>query len=430
MKSISSLLSLLIAPVLFVVMAGNTFAQDKMFVYIGAYTQGTSEGIYVSELDRQTGKLSEPELAVKVENPNFLAIHPNGKLFYSIGAMKDESGKKIGTVNSYTIDRNTGKLTLLNQQSVVGQGPCHLVVDPDGKNVLAVNYGSGSTVCCPIAEDGSLEEASSFIQHEGSSVNPNRQKGPHAHSVNVDKNNRFAYVADLGLDKVLIYKLDAETGKLTPNDPPSVSVPPGGGPRHFAFHPGNQFAYTNNEMTCTVTAFDFDPENGSLKPIQTITTLPEKLQDSFSTAEIRVHPNGKFLYVSNRGHDTIAIFSIDQKTGKLTSIGHESTRGNIPRNFNLDPHGEFLLAANQKSGNVVVFKINPETGLLKATGQEIKVDGACCIRFLEVDETIAFNSLPPIMGCSLFPEGSDLSLNERFKSYPKPQKAEKEKQDE
>ena len=366
------------------VITQNLSAHEEHYVYFGTYTRGASEGIYYSEMDPKTGELSEPKLAVKVDNPSFLAIHPDKKHIYSIGAMKDEKGKSVGAVNSYSVDHETGKLTLINQQSVIGSGPCHLVVDASGKNVLAANYGSGSVVCVPINADGSLRKASSFIQHEGSSVNPKRQKGPHAHSINVDLNNQFAVAADLGLDKVLVYKLDSQKGLLTPNNPPSVSVPPGGGPRHFAFHPNNKFAFTNNEMTCTVTAFNYDSENGSFSEIQTISTLPVDLQDSFSTAEIRVHPNGKFLYVSNRGHDTIAIFGIDQETGNLTVIGHESTRGKIPRNFNLDPSGKFLIVANMTSDNVVPFHIDRKTGKLTPTGQDLKVPSSCCVRFLDV----------------------------------------------
>ncbi len=361
-------------------------AGDNTIVYFGTYTSGDSDGIYVAIMDPETGRLSKTKLAVKVENPSFLAIHPNQKHLYSIGVMKDDAGKKKGAVNSYSIDYDNGELKLINQKSVIGNGPCHLVVDSSGKNVLAANYGSGSVVCIPINEDGSLREHSSFIQHTGSSVNPRRQKGPHAHSINVDLNNNYAVAADLGLDKIMIYKLDSQKGKLTPNNPASVSVPAGGGPRHFVFHPNNKLAYTNNEITCTVTGFNYNSEKGSLEEFQTISTLPEAVKDSYSTAEIRVHPNGRFLYVSNRGHDSIAMFTIDQETGKLTAIGHEPTQGKIPRNFNLDPSGNFLLAANMKSDNIVIFRIDQETGKLKATGHEIKVPSSCCIRFISLDD--------------------------------------------
>lgn len=361
--------------------------KGKLRVYIGSYTRGASEGIYVSELDLETGELADPRLAAKAVNPSFVAIHPDGLHLYAVGEIDDFNGKKTGGVSAFSIDDLSGQLSLLNQQSSQGAGPCHLVVDRSGSSVLVANYGGGSVACLPINKDGSLREAATFIQHEGSSVNPKRQAGPHAHSINVDAENRFAVAADLGLDKVLVYRLDPTEGTLTPNDPPSVSVPAGGGPRHFAFHPGGKFAYTNNEITSSVTAFTYDAKNGVFKDIQTISTLPTSYkEEGNSTAEIRVHPNGRFLYVSNRGHNSIAIFAIDPSTGKLTPLGHESTRGEVPRNFNLDPSGQFLLAANQKTDNVVVFRVDSKTGLLEPTGSEIEVGMPVCIRFLEIDE--------------------------------------------
>lgn len=366
---------------------GVTSAQDtapaSYRVYLGTYTGGDSEGIYLSELDMATGKLSAPQLAAESVNPSFLAIHPTKPLIYAVGEISDFQGKKSGGVSAFAVDPKTGKLKLINQQPSIGAGPCHLTVDATGRNVLVANYGGGSVACLPINEDGSLREASSFIQHKGSSVNPQRQEGPHAHSINVDAANRIAVAADLGLDKVLIYRLDAADGKLTPNDPPSVSVPAGGGPRHFAWHPNGKFAYTNNEITSSVTTFSYDAETGELKPLQTISTLPDGYDGSNnSTAETRVHPSGRFVYVSNRGHNSIAIFTVDPSTGKLTPTGHESTRGEIPRNFNLDPTGTYLLAANQDTNNVVVFRINPKTGGLTPTGSEINVSSPVCVRFV------------------------------------------------
>lgn len=360
--------------------------KGKLRVYIGSYTRGQSEGIYVSELDLESGKLAEPRLAAEAVNPSFVAIHPDGAHLYAVGEIDDFEGKKTGGVSAFEIV-DDGTLKLINQQSSGGGGPCHLIVDNSGQCVLVANYGGGSVACLPIMKDGSLKEASTFIQHEGSSVNPQRQAGPHAHSINVDAANRIAVAADLGLDKVMIYRLDPEAGKLVPNDPPSVSVPPGGGPRHFVFHPSGKFAYTNNEMTSTVTAMEYDADNGKLSPIQTTSTLPASYkEEGNSTAEVRVHPNGHFLYVSNRGHNSIAIFAIDPSTGKLTPVGHESTRGEIPRNFNLDPSGRYLLAANQNTDNVVVFRVDANTGKLEATGSEIEVGNPVCIRFLEIDE--------------------------------------------
>ncbi len=362
--------------------------KGKIRVYIGSYTQGKSEGIYVSELDLGSGELSDPRLAAKAVNPSFLAIHPTRKFLYAVGEIDDFKGKKTGGVSAFTIDSKDGRLTLINQQSSQGGGPCYLVVDNTGKSVLVANYGGGSVACLPIRADGSLSEAGTFIQHEGSSVTPQRQAGPHAHSINVDAANRFAVAADLGLDKLLVYRLDAARARLTPNDPPSVSVPPGGGPRHFVFHPGGKFAYANNEITCTVTAFAYDADKGKLTKIHTTSTLPVGLEvkSSDSTAEVRVHPNGRFLYVSNRGHNSIAIFTIDAATGRLTASGHASTRGEIPRNFNLDPSGRYLLAANQATDNVVVFRVDSKTGQLAPTGSEIEVGNPVCVRFMEIDD--------------------------------------------
>jgi 6-phosphogluconolactonase len=359
-------------------------ADAVLRMYVGTYSSGDSKGIYTCEFDLASGQLSAPLLAAEAVNPSFLAIHPSEQLLYAVGEVDVMNGKKTGGVSGFKIDADSGKLTLINQQSSGGGGPCHLVVDATGTNVLVANYGGGSVACLPIGTDGRLDEASTFIQHAGAVFLPKRQGGPHAHSINCDPHNRFAMAADLGLDKVLVYRFDAAAHTLVPNDPPSVSVPAGGGPRHFVFHPNGRFAYTNNEITLTATALEYDDKTGTLSEIHTISTLPEGEPDDpgNSTAEIRVHPGGRFLYVSNRGHDTIAIFSIDRATGRLTPIGHESTRGKVPRNFNIDPTGQYLIAANQDSHNVVVFRINEKTGQLAATGSEINVPRPVCIRFL------------------------------------------------
>jgi 6-phosphogluconolactonase len=259
-----------------------------------------------------------------------------------------------------------------------------VIVDRQGRNVLVANYGGGSVAVLPIGADGRLQAPSSVVQHTGSSVDPNRQKEPHAHSINVDADNRFAYAADLGLDKILIYRFDVAKGTLTPNDPPFAQVEPGSGPRHFAFHPQGRFAYVINEMRCTVTAFAHDAARGGLSAIQTISTLPQgqSVQKGFSTAEVQVHPSGRFLYGSNRGHDTIAVFAIDEKTGRLTPVHHEPTQGSTPRNFGIDPAGRFLLAANQRSDTVVVFRIDAATGRLAPAGHRIEVGAPVCVKFV------------------------------------------------
>ena len=361
---------------------------NQLRVYVGTYTRkagkGTrkaSKGIYLVHLDTATGRLDEPTLAAEVTNPSFLAIHPSRRFVYAVGEMGSVAGKKGGAVSALAVDRQTGKLTLINQQSSGGAGPCHLVVDTAGRNVLVANYGGGSVASLPIREDGRLGQATSFIQHEGSSVDPRRQKGPHAHGIYLDPAGRFAFVPDLGLDKVVIHRFDATLGSLAPNDPPFATVTPGAGPRHFAFHPSARYAYVINEMGSTVTAFGYDARRGDLKSFQTVSTLPEGFAGNNTTAEIFVHPSGKFLYGSNRGHDSIAIFAVDAATGKLASVGHESTRGKNPRGFNLDPTGTWLVAGNQDTDNVVVFRVDARTGKLRPTGQSVTVGTPVCIEF-------------------------------------------------
>lgn len=356
---------------------------SRMWVFFGTYTSGKSEGIYRATLDLATGALSQPELAAEVENPSFLALHPSGKFLYAAGELSNFEGKPGGAVSAFALDSKTGALKLLNQQSSRGAGPCHLVVDRTGGNVLVANYGGGSVAVLPIDEDGRLKQASSFVQHKGSSVNPKRQEAPHAHSINVDPAGAFAVVADLGLDKVLVYRFDAVAGTLTANDPPHTTVAPGAGPRHFAFHPSGRFAFVINEMNSTVTAFAYDAKKGTLSEIDTKRTLPGPHQGN-STAEVQVHPSGKFLYGSNRGHNSLAIFGIDEKTGGLTPAGHQLTGGRTPRNFGIDPTGKFVLAANQGSDSIVVFRVEQETGKLEETGQSIKVPTPVCVKFLAV----------------------------------------------
>lgn len=374
-------MKILVAAVLLA--SGAAPAEEDMLVYFGTYTGGESKGIYVSRLKLSTGELGAPSLAGEMTNPSFLALHPTKKYLFAVGEVSEVGGKKGGGVAGFAIDLGTGKLSLINQQSSGGAGPCHIVVDPEGKNALVANYGGGSVAALPIAADGRLSPASAFVQHTGSSVNPRRQKEPHAHSINVDPGNRFAFAADLGLDKVLVYRFDPSKGSLEAHEPPAAAVAPGSGPRHFAFHPSGRFAYVINEMLLTVTAFAYDAQAGKLTEVQTVTTLPPGAKGGgLSTAEVQVHPSGKFLYGSNRGHDTIAIFSIDEKTGKLTPVGHEPTQGKTPRNFGIDPTGAFLLAANQGSDSVVVFRIDPSTGKLAATGHTVKVGKPVCVKFL------------------------------------------------
>jgi 6-phosphogluconolactonase len=373
-----------------VVPQGSVSAEEskpqKLWVFLGTYTNGKSKGIYRCELDVATGKLSEPELAGESLSPSFLTIHPNGKFLYSVNESGNFAGKKTGAVSAFSIDPTTGKLTQLNQQPAGGTGPCHITIDKAGKHVFVANYGGGSCAALPIKEDGSLGEMTGFQQHKGSSVDKGRQEAPHAHSINLDPANKFAFVADLGLDKVLVYRFDSEKGTLTPNDPPAVEIAQGSGPRHFAFHPNGKNAYVINEMALTMDALNYDQEKGVLKCIQTISTLPKGTEKGkhMSTAEVVVHPSGKFVYGSNRGHNSIAIFSVDEKTGELTAVGNQAKGIKTPRNFNIDPTGTWLLVANQDGGDVIVFKIDQKTGELTPTEHSAQVANPVCVRFMAV----------------------------------------------
>jgi len=348
-------------------------------VYIGTGSSEPGQGIYVSKFDSSTGTLAEPELAAELKAPNFLEIHPSEEFLYTVS--RDEEG---GYVAAMAIEKPSGKLTMINKVSSKGEGPCHVNLDSRGRVCAIANYSSGSVASFLVKEDGGLSEATGFDQHKGKSVNPKRQEGPHAHSVNFSPDDRFLVAADLGMDKLLVYRVNYETGEISANDPAAAAVDPGAGPRHFTFHPSGKFAYVINEMASTVTAFSYDAEKGAFSSVQTISTLPEGFDGENTTAEVRVHPSGKFLYGSNRGHDSIAVFSIDGETGKLTPVEQEPTMGAIPRNFNLDPTGKWLLAANQDSGNVVVFAVDQATGELSATGGQVEAPRPMCIRFVKL----------------------------------------------
>lgn len=365
--------------------SSSVAAAKEMFVYVGTYTQGTgSKGIYIFRMRLDSGEITPVGVCEGCENPTFLAVHPNQRLLYAIEEIATFGGKPGGGVCAYSIDSASGGLTLINKESAVGVGPCHVTVDKQGRNVLLANYGGGSVAVLPIADNGRLAPHSCFIQHVGSSANPGRQESPHAHSVNLDAAGRFAFVADLGLDKVMVYRFSSEKGTLEPNAPPAATLPPGSGPRHFAFHPNGKFAYVINEMASTVTAFAYDAQHGTLRELQQASTLPAGFHGDSTTADVQVHPSGKFLYGSNRGHDSIAIFAVDQETGKLTPQGHESTRGKTPRNFAMDPTGTFLLAENQSTNNFVVFRIDRETGKLSPTGKVVDVPSPVCIKMIPV----------------------------------------------
>ena len=349
----------------------------EFLVYFGTYTGAKSKGIYVSRFDPATGKLSAPELAAETRNPSFLALHPGGSFLYAVG-----EANHAGTVSAFSLDRQTGKLTLLNQQASAGSGPCHLSVDATGKCLLVANYNSGSIAALPIHADGSLGEAATTIQHTGSSVNPQRQAGPHAHFICPSPDNRFALNCDLGLDQVLVYRLDPDAAKLVPDDPQFATVAPGAGPRHLTFSPDGKFVYVINEIGSTISTFSYNPTNAAMTEVQTLSTLPKDFSTNNTAAEIAMHPSGKFLYGSNRGHDSIAVFAVDRKSGRLTLVEHQSSQGRTPRHIAIDPTGRWLLAENQDSDSVIVFAIDPDTGKLKPAGQSLTIGSPVCAVFV------------------------------------------------
>ena len=359
-----------------------TSQTDQFLMYVGTDTTGASEGIYVYRFDAATGSMEHLSTTPGVENPAFLAIDPGGRYLYSVAATDAESNVETGSVHAFAIDQTTGELSALNHQSSKGAGTCHITVDHTGRYVLAANYWSGSVAMLPIQGNGSLGEAVSVVQHEGSGPDPERQEGPHAHSITVDPSNRYAFAADLGLDKMMVYKLDTDRGSMAPNDKPWVSTAPGAGPRHFDFHPNRRHAYVINELDSTLTAFRYNESIGTLSEVQSISTIPEDFTDINYCADVHVHPSGKFVYGSNRGHDSIVMCAVDKATGALTYLGCELTQGETPRNFAIDPTGAYLLAANQDSDSIVTFLIDQETGMLEPTGTAVDVPTPVCLKLI------------------------------------------------
>lgn len=364
--------------------AGSALSK-QFLVYFGTYTGAKSQGIYVSRLDTASGELSAPTLAARSVNPAFVAVAPNHRFLFAVNEMDHFNGQASGAVTAFKLDAFTGKLEFLDQQPSGGTGPCHLVVDSTGDYVLVANYGSGSVAVFPVQTNGSISPPSAVIQHHGSSVNPQRQAGPHAHCIAVDAAHHRVFACDLGLDKVMIYRLNETNGTLTVNETPWTEVKPGSGPRHIAFHPDGRHAYVINEMGSTLTAFDYDPAGGALKEIQTVSTLPDDFHGVNTCAEVAIHPSGKFVYTSNRGDDSIAEFAVAEPGGRLNLVERQSTRGKVPRCFAIDPTGQYLIAANQNSDSIVVFRINAQTGRLTWTGQTVEVGKPVCVVFAPVE---------------------------------------------
>jgi 6-phosphogluconolactonase len=357
-------------------------AQNKYLLYIGTYTGPHSDGIYAYRFDESTGKLTSLGLAAKTVNPSFLAVDPTLHYLYSVNEVGSYKGEKGGGVSAFAIDEKTGKLTFLNEVASKGTDPCHISLDKTGKYVMVANYSSGSATVFPVLKDGRLGDFTAFDQRHGSSVNKERQEGPHAHSIGVTPDNRFVLSADLGLDELLVYRFDAAHGTLAPNDPPFAKIHAGAGPRHFAISPNGKFVYVIAEMGSMITAFSYNAAHGTLQKLQEISTLPKDFKGENDDAEVVVHPSGKFLYGSNRGHDSIAVFAIDQQKGTLTPVEDVSTGGREPRNFTIDPTGKYLFAANQKTDNIFIFRIDSKTGRLTPTGEKINVSAPVCVTFV------------------------------------------------
>ena len=352
----------------------------ELTLYVGTYTTGKSEGIYGYRMDPTTGVLTRFN-AFKSINPSFLTIDRSKRYLYAVNEIGAFLGKPSGGVSAFAIDRATGNLRLMNEQATEGADPCHLTIDRRGRSLLVANYTGGSIAALPLRSDGTVGMAIDVKQHEGSSIKE-QQKGPHAHCIILDAAERYALAADLGIDKVMIYRFNPLTGKLTPGKQPSAELAAGAGPRHLTLHPNGKWLYVINELDSTMTLFKYNAVSGTLSQIETVSTLPSDFSGVSYCADVHVSPSGKFLYGSNRGHNSIVVFRIDSRTGKLTQLEHVSTEGKWPRNFTIDPTGRFLLVANQHTDNVVTFAINSQSGRLTPTGQTTEIPVPVCLKFL------------------------------------------------
>lgn len=358
-------------------------ASRRYLMYVGTYTVRESKGIYVYQFD--SGRLTPANtatLAAETTNPSFLAVDPTRRYLYAVNETEDYQGHKTGGVSAFRINRKTGTLMFLNEVPSGGTDPCYVSLDNEGRHVLVANYTSGSVSVFSILPGGRLGKATAFVQHQGHSVNPERQEGPHAHDIALSPDGRFALAADLGLDQLVVYRYDAEQGSLAPNDPPFARVSPGSGPRHFVFDPSGKFVYLLSEVGSTVTVFEYNAEAGTLHEIQSLSALPDGFTGHNDAAEIAIGRSGRFLYTSNRGDDSIMVFAINPVRHTLKIVAHVPTLGKTPRNFAIDPSGNYLLAANQDSDNIVVFKIDPKTGIPVPTGQVVEVSSPVCLTFI------------------------------------------------
>jgi 6-phosphogluconolactonase len=352
----------------------------ELTLYVGTYTSGKSEGIYGYRMDANTGKLTRFN-SFKSVNPSFLAIDQSKRYLYAVNEVSDHAGKPSGGVSAFAIDRATGNLRLLNEQPSLGADPCHLTINRKKNALLVANYTGGNVSVLSVRPDGTLGPSTDVANHEGSSVKE-QQKGPHAHCVILDRNERYALTADLGIDKVMIYRFNPSTGKLVPGKQPWLQLKAGAGPRHLTLHPNGKWTYVINELDSTLTTLQYNGVNGTLSEIETVSTLPSDFSGVSYCADVHVSPSGRFVYGSNRGHNSIVVFQINPRTGKLTPIQHVSTEGNWPRNFTIDPTGKFLLVANQRTDNVVTLSIDSRTGRLMPTGHVEEIPVPVCVKFL------------------------------------------------
>lgn len=363
----------------------NDEKMKEMLVYIGTYTSGKSksDGIYTYKLNLESGALTPYKVTPNVVEPSYLTIDKDRKYLYAVNETEEYEGKKSGAVSAFAINQTSGELTFLNKQPSLGGAPCFVSVSENQKFVLVANYVGGNASVFPIEKGGRLGASIDLRQNSGTGPNKDRQEAAHAHSINLDKKNRFAYLCDLGLDKIFIYEFDKKTGKLTPNQAQAFfQTKAGAGPRHFAFHPNGKNAFVIDELDSTVTALAYDENRGTLQAIQTVSTLPADFKGENTCADIHIAPNGKFLYGSNRGHDSIAVYKIDEASGKLEFVEHTSTGGKTPRNFAIEPGGKFLLAANQNSDSVVTFRIDEKNGKLAPTGNSAQVPMPVCLKLI------------------------------------------------
>jgi len=365
----------------------------RELVYVGTYTEpilfgtgkvlvGKGKGIYIYEIDTKSGQVHLDAVKEGIVNPSYIAFGHGGNHVYAVNELKTYNGQDSGTISAFAAGQKACDLKFLNLQPTMGTDPCHLALDHTGKFVAVANFMSGSVSVFPVLDDGSLGERTAFMQHNGSSIDPKRQAGPHAHSVIFDPTNRYLLVPDLGIDKIVVYEFDSEVGTISYSQDKSISVTAGSGPRYLEYHPSGTFAYLINELNSTVTAFRVNKERAILSEIQNIRTLPAGFEGESTCADLHITPSGQYLYASNRGHDSLAIFAIDQQSGKLELIGLESTKGTTPRNFAIDPNGEFLLVGNQDTDNIVIFKIEHD-GALKDTGIQIEVPTPVCIKIVQ-----------------------------------------------